>query len=410
MKTAAVVIGSGFGDEGKGLATDFLAARLSASPDHRQVIVARFNGGAQAGHTVVTPDGKRHVFSHFSSGALSGAATFLSRHFVCNPLLFIPERKKLAALGACLDVHIDARAPVTSPYDMMINQIAEESRGQKRHGSCGLGFGETLERQENSAFPLRYADLNTPSKLAGILRGIRHDWVPARLQNLGVEKIPDDWQARLSSDDLQERFMSDISDFVQHTRGADPSYLERAGNGIVFEGAQGLLLDQDYGRKLGWFPHVTRSNTGLLNAVDVASEAGLDTLTTHYMTRAYSTRHGAGPLPYEMASPPSPLICDETNIKNPWQGHLRFAPLDLTRLAGAIAHDIESVKHSSLRIRQTIGVTCLDQMEKQTTIVLDNAVEKVDTASLAARIANTTRSTGLVESHGPTRDHVRIIH
>ena len=79
---ATVVIGANFGDEGKGLAVDSLVARDS------DAAVIRFNGGAQAGHTVVAEDGRRHVFSHFGAGAFLGAATFLSRFFVVQPSIF----------------------------------------------------------------------------------------------------------------------------------------------------------------------------------------------------------------------------------------------------------------------------------------------------------------------------------
>ena len=79
MKQASVVIGANFGDEGKGLMTDFLS--------EPEGVVVRFNGGAQAGHTVTEPGGTRHVFHHYGAGAFKGASTFLSRHFVSNPLL-----------------------------------------------------------------------------------------------------------------------------------------------------------------------------------------------------------------------------------------------------------------------------------------------------------------------------------
>ena len=83
-KTARVVIGAQFGDEGKGRLTAHHVVEVGDD-----AIVVRFNGGAQAGHTVVAPDGRRHVFSHVGSGALTGAATYLSRFFVANPILFL---------------------------------------------------------------------------------------------------------------------------------------------------------------------------------------------------------------------------------------------------------------------------------------------------------------------------------
>ncbi len=152
MKTADVVIGANFGDEGKGLMTDYYAAKADS-------IVVRFNGGAQAGHTVVTPDNKRHVFSHIGSGSFAGAETFLSRYFVCNPLLFRKEWDVLSPKCAIPQIHVDAAAIVTTPYDMMINQIAEDLRGSGRHGSCGMGFGETIERCTHAPLALAYADL-----------------------------------------------------------------------------------------------------------------------------------------------------------------------------------------------------------------------------------------------------------
>ena len=90
---ARIVIGANFGDEGKGLVTDYLCSQGAG-------VVVRFNGGAQAGHTVVTPEGERHVFRHFGSGTFLGVPTFLSQFFVCNPILFFEERKQLIDLGA----------------------------------------------------------------------------------------------------------------------------------------------------------------------------------------------------------------------------------------------------------------------------------------------------------------------
>src|SRR6266436_2186871 len=91
---ARAVIGANFGDEGKGLVTDYLCATQGAG------MVVRYNGGAQAGHTVVPPDRKyRHVFHHFGSGTMCGVPTFLSQFFVCNPLACMYEANELLALG-----------------------------------------------------------------------------------------------------------------------------------------------------------------------------------------------------------------------------------------------------------------------------------------------------------------------
>src|SRR5262245_5537631 len=98
-RKAHAVIGAGYGDEGKGVLVDALASTRSGP-----TVVVRSNGGAQAGHTVTLPDGRRHVFHHFGAGALAGAATHLSRFFVHHPMLFASEREALIALGARVDV------------------------------------------------------------------------------------------------------------------------------------------------------------------------------------------------------------------------------------------------------------------------------------------------------------------
>ena len=150
---AEIVIGANFGDEGKGLVTDFLSAKYNGN-----VFVVRHNGGAQAGHTVVVPDGRRHVFKHFGSGTFAEAKTILSRFYVCNPILFFREKELLNKLGVNPVVYIDPRATISTPYDMMINQLAEDARGGNRHGSCGLGFGETVERNQWDQYGLQFKD------------------------------------------------------------------------------------------------------------------------------------------------------------------------------------------------------------------------------------------------------------
>jgi adenylosuccinate synthase len=149
---ARVVIGANFGDEGKGLVTDWLCSQGAG-------VVVRFNGGANAGHTVVTPDGERHVFSHFGSGTLCEVPTFLSQFFVCNPIQFFEERQKLITLGFHPQVFAHPDCLVTTFADMMINQAKEDKRGGKRHGSCGVGFHETQVRSQVEHLKITMSDL-----------------------------------------------------------------------------------------------------------------------------------------------------------------------------------------------------------------------------------------------------------
>jgi adenylosuccinate synthase len=304
MTSATVIIGANLGDEGKGLLIDFHAA---ATPG---ALVVRFNGGAQAGHTVVAPDGRRHVFSHFGSGSFAGAATYLSRFFVAHPPLFLRERAQLACHGLAPEVHIDPRSVLTTPYDMLINQAIEATRGGARHGSCGIGFGETIQRCLRPRFATYAGDLlarGWADRLSATLDDVRVNYVPARLKALGIATLDTGRAALLASDTLIERFIADCAAFRDVVAIADLAAVAR-GRAVIFEGAQGLLLDQDR----GWFPHVTRSNTGLKNVIALARDAGIEALDVVYATRAYMTRHGAGPLPHEIAALPYPRVRDRS--------------------------------------------------------------------------------------------------
>ncbi len=397
-KSAVVIIGAGFGDEGKGLLTDFHAARFG--PD---CIVARFNGGAQAGHTVVLPDGRRHVHSHFGSGTLAGAQTFLSSYFVGNPLLFRGEKIELEKLGiAAPVVFADGRGLVTTPYDMLINQWAEISRGSGKHGSCGVGFGETVERSLDERFAIRVADLSDAGRLQAILDDIRRNWTPARLAKLNVPRLSQEQKNLLAADWLRDEFLAAAAEFDASIQIANPDILASAA-GIVFEGAQGLLLDEDY----GWFPNVTRSPTGLKNAVELAAEAGIRGLDCVYVTRAYATRHGAGHLPHELPAKPFAKIEDLTNLPNPRQDNLRFGWLDLDLLGSTIAADFERFAASApIQIARRLAVTCLDQLDARVSFVsggllCDSSVDEF--VRCAAQAAGVSR---VCVSRGPTRETI----
>ena len=150
---------------------------------------------------------------------------------------------------------------------------------------------------------------------------------------------------------------------------------------VVFEGAQGLLLDEQH----RFFPHVTRSRTGLPNVVQIVSEIGLQELEVVYVTRAYMTRHGAGPFPTER---PGLSFSDPTNAPNEWQGALRFGDLDTSLMGESIANDLSEA--SGLSVSPCLAVTCLDQ------------VPDVD----AARIAHECGLEVGYSSGGPSRDRV----
>ena len=382
IRHARVVIGANFGDEGKGLFTDHHVAGLDAD-----ALVVRFNGGAQAGHTVQLPDGRRHVFHHVGAGALAGAPTHLSRFFIANPLLLERELDDLAALGVRPTVTVDPAAPLTTPYDMMVNQMAEEARGAARHGSTGLGINETVTRM-STGFATRVAELADEDALRATLAAIRDEHVPARLTALGIS--PDAaWCARLADPAIPEWFLATARAVLRPAIGPMP-----AARAVVFEGAQGLLLDEHH----TFFPHVTRSRTGLTNVLTLAREAGIRRLDVTYATRAYATRHGAGPFPGEE---PSVVFEDATNQPNPWQGRLRFGWLDLDLLARTIRSDLSQA--TGIAVRPQLGVSCLDQVGDAVPFRSGGLRRTASPEALVqAALAATGFDTALV-SRGPTR-------
>jgi adenylosuccinate synthase len=383
MRTAKVVIGAAWGDEGKGLVTDAYA--------DSETLVVRFNGGAQAGHTVVAPDGRRHIFHHIGSGSFRGAGTYLSRYFLSNPLLFFTEVEELKSLGVTPQVLVDPLGLVTTPYDMMLNQMIEESRANARHGSCGLGINETVTRHETSGIPsLRVGDLFKPGFVENTLHDILKLWVPRRLAALELE--PDaSWQARLDSDAVLEAFADMARLYVDTVTVVDDGIRSHHGS-VLFEGAQGLLLDERH----RWFPHVTRSRTGLTNVELLAREAGIEALDVTYVTRAYATRHGAGPFPREVAG----LHYDDwTNVPNMWQQTLRFGLLDLDLLAETIGEDLG---HANLPVQHSLAFTCLDQVGDRAQFWLDETVYCTSPENLAKTACEKIGGSFLA-SYGPTR-------
>lgn len=333
MKTF-VVVGIGYGDEGKGLTTDYLSGRNGDS------LVVRYNGGHQAGHTVCTTNDKRHVFSNFGSGTLCGAPTFWSRFCTISPPAIVREWGVLKTkVFGPINLMIDPLCPVTTPYDIKRNQNLEDCRMLK-HGSCGIGFGTTIQRHEGSPYRLHAQDLLYPELTEMKLRSIR-----------------DYYQMEYS--DQEGIFLDSLELFSKHTHLiTEEEVFGFPYDNIVFEGAQGVMLDMDF----GVFPHVTRSNTTSKNALEIIRRNGLRDPQIFYVTRAYQTRHGAGPMTNQRY--PVQLInnSEETNRDNRWQGDFRSGILDVSLLQYAIMCD----NNFSSGLIKNLVITCLDQLVDNT--------------------------------------------
>lgn len=351
MKHAHIVIGSCLGDEGKGKLVDYY------SQEDKADLVVRFNGGAQAAHTVHKKNGKRFVFGHLGSGSFNDVPTYLSQHFIVNPMIFSKELSAFLKIHSNLpSIFIDSNCQITTHYDMAINALAEASRGEDRHGSCGIGINETVHRSQNG-FSFQAEDLMENDTIYDKCKNIRDNWVSKRLTELGIHSINDHWNSILFDDSSIDAFLGKVEILKQYTVKVKLDLLHsKHCKNVVFEGAQGLLLDEEH----EWFPHVTRSKTGLHNALHLISQlGGASTVKSTYVMRPYMTRHGAGPLPYENCEYNN--IEDETNIPNLYQGQLRVGLLDINLLSKTIRNDIIiNTDKFKTNVYSDLAINCLD--------------------------------------------------
>lgn len=323
--TVRVIIGKNFGDEGKGLATDYFSA--IAEKNKKACLVIRHNGGGQAGHTVDLKD-KRFVFHQLSSGSFRNADTYWSKTFMPDLYKLSEEVNEFSKLhdsmpsiyasGMCRCICID---------DVLINMALEASRGSERHGSCGMGINEGAERSKNYENCLYLGEVCAMSQKALYekLLDIRKRYLPKRLESLGL-KINNmgEYGELLRDNNVLLNFAEQMHLNCKMVTIKDESLVNNYEE-IIFEGAQGLLLDEDYHL---FAPHLTTSKTGSDNpAFFIKNNMPHVESELVYVTRSYITRHGAGPLPYEECwNAHTALVTDNTNLPNPWQGALRFAP------------------------------------------------------------------------------------
>ncbi len=344
----------------------------------------------------MTPSGIRHVFHHFGSGSfIPNTETYLSRFMIINPIMWNMEFQELSRLGHRPEFVYDRRAITTIPLDMMINQLVESSRGNARHGSCGMGIHETILRHEK--YPIRYGVTRNE------LIDIRDKYLGDRLDELEIKLTPE-YRNLMYDNFILDRFIEEYHLLYCAAGWAELEsselVLQLKFANIIFEAAQGLALDQNSKD----FPHVTHSNTGLENIIDLCDENNIGELTAYYMTRCYLTRHGAGPLPNEQPIDQWFDVVDPTNIPNEWQGSLRFAPLDLDDLRERIQHDLKHDRRGI--VIPKLVITCMDQCrdvimvrkDKQDHFISPNdLVEMIDWIGVAYTV------------HGPTRNDVRKV-
>lgn len=355
-----MVIGANWGDEGKPLMTDYLCRK------HNADVVIRFNGGAQSGHTVVTPEGKRHVFNHIGSGYFAGASTFLSEHFIINPIIFRKEYETLE-IPKSYKIFISMTSPVTTYWDMLANRFLEELRGDKAHGSCGCGINETIERNRHSVSTLRQLVSGNYKSDMSLAREHWQSILYEIMQEFGVKEFPDWVEYAFSrADKIDTKFYEDIHFMCEKATIHYGIKNDNEFQYAIFEGAQGLGLDQFYGN----YPYVTSSNTGIRNVLEMQrnenykGEENFAINEIVYVSRTYETRHGNDPNFIENEKLTSKML-DKTNVPNEWQGKLRCKEhsYSYTDLSQRIGLDIRANNIASRSKHIKLAFTHCDQKE-----------------------------------------------
>lgn len=344
MSEANIVVGLGFGDEGKGISTDYLCSFHSP----KDTIVVRYNGGQQAGHHVVL-DGKNHVHSNFGSGTLRGFPSYISKYCSIYPITIANEYEILQSKGITPKLIIDPLAIVTTPMDVVYNHFIEK---KNNHGSCGLGIGTTMKRHNETEYKLFAADLTNRAVLSLKLANILRYYIKILEQNKNFT-VDDALEYSKTCSHIMDEYLIAVGKLFL-TGIIEVRKVNLSKYNVVFEGAQGIMLDKDH----GFFPNVTYSDSTSKNAIALCNEFDLQ-YSLYYITRCYQTRHGNGPIPnYKEIQ----LINTdhEINKNNQWQKEFRVCEIDYSLLNMSLKID-SAYAHSNKMISQNLIITCNDQ-------------------------------------------------
>ncbi len=361
-----IVCGMQFGDEGKGTFVDYLTHKYNAK------CIVKYNGGSQASHTVITPEGILHKFSQLGSGMFFNQChTFLSENMVINLDNLVNEMQVFCektgfSFSELRDrIHIHENCLVVTPYHKLANKLREFSMGSNRRGTVGTGVSEvmyilSLSEKTSSNIPLalRVRDIyntNNNSQVFSILHALKEYVSNFYFENKDTiwKNVPDSMKVPLFNE--LSFLLDDKSCFVVSSR-----YIQNATSEIsfksciysdnlidedctiIFEGSQGLLIDRKYGIK----PNTTFLDTtngfasNICQSTDIVHNIGI--------AKAFSSRHGLGLFPTEDIQM-SKIVSDENQEETFWNGRIRFGWFDAVLLKYAqLINKVDTLYLSSL--------------------------------------------------------------
>jgi adenylosuccinate synthase len=334
MGRNVVVLGTQWGDEGKGKIVDLLTERVAA--------VARFQGGHNAGHTLVI-DGKKTVLHLIPSGILrNGVLCLIGNGVVLSPEALLKEIGGLEQAGVSVrdSLRLSPACPLILPYHVALDQAREQARGESKIGTTGRGIGPAYE-DKVARRGLRLDDLMHPERFAVKLKEVMAYHNFALQHYYKVDPIDYDTVLKqaLEMGEQLRPMVADVTSILHRLR--------KQGASIMFEGAQGSLLDIDHGT----YPFVTSSNT---TAGGTSTGSGFGPLYLDYIlgiTKAYTTRVGGGPFPTELG-------CD-VGRRLAERGHEFGATTGRARRCGWF--DAVALKHA-IQINSISGI-CLTKLD-----------------------------------------------
>ena len=349
---AIVTVGLSFGDEGKGKIVDALVRKNSSG------LVVRYCGGSQAAHSVVCDDGTMHIFAQLGAGSFNkGTETLLGAGMLVDPLALMIEAdifNKKISWDVYPLINVDMDCFVITPFHQAMNRIRELSRGDGRHGSCGKGIGETkdfMSRHPGPHFQIRHLHSKTITKkhlirIRDILQKEAVELLTGPMTPPLLEQF--EW-FKWDIDALVESYSSFVELVSTMTSFEVQGLFEKQKTPIIFEGSQGVLLDEHH----GFTPYNTWSNLLPDAAYQMLPNDTL--IRTVGILRTLTTRHGAGPFPSEDLGL-TQAFPDNQNPTNPWQQEFRVGHFDLSLLRYALSCvgtvDYLAVTHTDLLPQQ----------------------------------------------------------
>jgi len=316
-----IVLGAFYGDCGKGQTVNNICKSFIKRVIKESAIIIRFSGGPQVGHNV-DHDNIQHCFSNFGSGTLLNVPTYWSEFCLVDPFTTILERDVLKSKGVEPVIIYSPLCELITPFDVWHQWGNVQNR---EHGTVGVGIKSALDRIKNG-YHLTISDAQNILVLREKLKSIQTNYYKMS----GI----------IGKDFSIDKYIEGVYDYVTKVELKTPEQLMKDGkyHHKIFEGSQGILLDQTH----GVMPWCTPSNTTSKNAIELLRRMGYinssypSAINIYYVCRPYITRHGPGPL---LTSTNTLEVEDENNTYNEYQKNFRSCEFDIDLLKHSISID-----------------------------------------------------------------------